>query len=211
MNDIEKPVMMRKHIDVPSRSELRPVERKSVAEVVIELCGGLTSNEHIVVGDNWFGNVSTTTELKLIGIDSVIVKCMSNRPTGLWRSVHAMTHDDNDVVLAKCKNDLNQNMFIVSKRTDDKHHNLLSKVEMHGFVCKTIKTSIDNERCNQESVIHKMFDYYNQVSSVVDENSAPQPVGMFGMTILSKVASLAISSPLFNLLKLMKGERTLTF
>ncbi|KAL0489373.1 hypothetical protein AKO1_010700 [Acrasis kona] len=104
---------------------------------------------------------------------------MNNRPTDLWNNTHAMQQNQHGLKCGVALNDLNQEIYCFSKlkEVDDnsdgdvgKHENILSTVKFDDYVRTKIWTiNQEKERVEKDVVLHRAFDFYNEVSGYVDE------------------------------------------
>lgn len=173
--DIEKPILARTKRPTFERENYEEEEEKTVAEIVLHLCSDLGGRDHIVVGDKWFGSLSVSNELKQLGIDSVL-KCMSNRPQELWKKVHSLQPNKYEYKVAQADTDIGSKIYLYSfllpQSSDnaEKHDNLISTVQFNNYVDKTVLgVSEDKNRVEKNVVIHEVSEFYNKMSSFVDE------------------------------------------
>ncbi len=174
MEHIPKPVMMKNRRQSIDRDTMEEAEETSVIEVVHFLCCEFQSGKHVIIGDNWYGGLSTLTEIQKIGLDCVL-KCPNNRDTAFWDKVHAIRPVEG-YSAATAKTDINQSFYAYCQHTVDgnetKYQNIISTIPFKKIFTTTIY-SIDNEnnRVPKSTKIHECFDFYNQMSGLIDETN----------------------------------------
>jgi hypothetical protein len=190
------------------REDLGLSEPASVAEIVLYLCADLARDQHVVVGDRWFGNFSVAEELKRNGIDCVL-KCMNNRPKELWDQVHHLPANKYGIKQASAVSESNHKIYCFSKVNTDSqkfnqdktnladqresHENILSTVQFTNYVERTLlSVNSEGERTEETATLHEIFDFYNHASSFVDEANRSLMSCFYGHRIYHYQTSLLV-------------------